>query len=122
MSGLDALAVFALELGRASAQLGIEAPQPVPIHVHERHRLAQSNALAYVVPAERGPYQIHVMWHFLWSADRRTLRCVARHEALHLKLGHGQGAMSEGQRLGDEAAVDVELVSRWGEPSCCGLG
>jgi hypothetical protein len=124
MTGAAALAYFTLEVGRASAAFGISAPPTVrAITVAERHPLASALAIAYVDPSTPAGFtpEIVVMWHLLWSGDRRLIRCVARHEVAHVALGQQEGARDEAELARFEAAVNAELRARWHEPANCGV-
>jgi len=122
MTGAAALAYFTLELARACGQLGTPAPAVHAIYVHERHPFTSPLVVAYVVPTPPGfEPEVDVMWHLLWTEDRRLLRCVARHEAAHLALGHASGARNFDQAILFEDLADDLIVRRWHERPQCGL-
>jgi hypothetical protein len=118
MNGAQALAYFGLELARASGQLGLEHPPAVrAVTVAQRDRRAPSNVVAYLTPDRR---EVHVMSWALWGYSRERLRCVARHEALHLALGHEEtGDPARAARQHED--VDEVLHIKWNEPKGCGL-
>ncbi len=118
MTGAEALAFFALEVARASGQLGlVEAPAVHPVYVHQRDRRAPTAAVAYMVPETR---EIHILWYALWGYDKKTLRCVARHETLHIALKH-QPPKSALEAHIQHEAIDAVLDKLWKEPAQCGL-
>ena len=119
MTGAQALAYFVLEVSRASGQVGLlTVPKVEPIHYHERHPGSVPTVIAYVEPGRRS---IKIMWHALWGLNKKQLRCVARHEVTHIRLGHGEGARDLTQREEYEEAVRVFMKDRWGEDSHCDL-
>ena len=118
MTGAQALAYFTLEVARASGQLGLEHPPKVrPVTVAERDPRAAVNAVAYVTP-DRG--EVHILWWALWKYEKRTLRCVARHEAIHLALAH-EAPKDPARAERQHQDVDEVLRIRWHEPARCGL-
>ena len=122
MTGAAALAYFTLELGRACAQLGAPAPAVHAIYVHERHPAVSSLVVAYVNPTPPGFVpEVFVTWHLLWGGNKPLLRCVARHEAAHLALGHASGARNEDQLVLFEDLADDVIARRWHERPQCGL-
>jgi len=118
MNGAQALTYFGLELARASAQLGLEHPPKVrPVTVAERDPRAAATVVAYVTPDRT---EVHVLWWALWKYGKKTLRCVARHEALHIALGHeAPGDPDRAERQHQD--VDEVLRIKWNEPKRCGL-
>jgi hypothetical protein len=118
MNGAQGLAYFSLELVRASGQLGLEHPAKVRgVSVAERDPRAAANVVAYVTPDRT---EVHVLWWALWKYGKKTLRCVARHEALHIALGHEAPAdLARAERQHQD--VDEILRIKWHEPKRCGL-
>jgi hypothetical protein len=90
------------------------------IAAHERDRRAPSNAIAYRLPHSYPVVHIEILWSALWKYDKRTLRCVARHEALHAYLGQEMWFSHE-QKDRQHEQVDELLKSKWNEPPQCGL-
>lgn len=116
MTGLEALTYFTLELTRASAAFMIEAPPVEPQHVQEFRRGVAPNVLAYSIGTDR-VRTVYVAWHVLWSANKKQLRCLARHEAAHIAMQHGtRTAAGEPE----ERDVNEVLRLRWREPQNCG--
>lgn len=122
MTGTAALAYFTLEMSRALTQLGVtDRPLAVVgVTVYERDVRTPSNVVAYRIPDDPKVIRIDVMWWALWTYDKRTLRCVARHEALHVALGHEVWHTSQ-EKDEQHAQVDALLKSKWNEPAQCGL-
>jgi hypothetical protein len=117
MTGAEALLYFSVQIATASTQLGIQPPAVRPLLTHQRSQMAPTNVVAYVTPDRS---EVDVMWWALWTYDKKTLRCVARHEALHVALGHGVFyTQAEGEA--QHAQVDALLRSKWNEPAQCGL-
>ncbi len=128
MTGSAALAYFTLELARAAGHVGIPAPRAEGIKLEERLPGASALVVAYVVPIapcppgfECEPVTVHVVWWALWSKNKKTLRCIARHEVSHIFLGHGHGALNESQRSFMELEVKFFQRATWNEDSRCGL-
>lgn len=119
MTGAEALVYFTLQVGLASSEVRIPAPLVRAVSSAEQDPRASLNVLAYVEP-NRVPASVAILWRALWGEDKRTLRCIARHEVAHVVLAH------EPPRDGARAAfqhvqVDVLLRQQWGEPGDCGL-
>lgn len=111
MSPAEALAVFALEVGRAWTDSG--APGPVP-----RVTVAE---LTCLVQAETVPGEIRLGVCTAAQAarggryrSRPWLRCIARHEVAHRVLGHAPRDPRELPGL--EAEVAAFMRTRWREP------
>ena len=122
MTGAAALAFFTLEVARASAHFGLEPPKATAICLQERDPRASALVVAYVVPTPPGSEpEIKVMWHALWSKNKKTLRCIARHEVTHIALGHAGGARDQAEHDVFEGQVDRVLTRTWREPLHCGL-
>jgi hypothetical protein len=123
VTGAAALVFFGLEVARASAHFGLEPPKVTAICLHERNPLASSLVVAYVEPVviPGSKPEVKIMWHALWSKNKKTLRCIARHEVTHIALGQAGGARDQAEHDAFEDQVDGVLARTWREPLHCGL-
>lgn len=116
MTGTAALLYFVAEITRASGQLGIPPPEVTPILVEQRHAQAPANVTAYVRPCATKcePGQVDVVWWLLWTGDKKRMQCVARHEAVHVALGHHRWSRMTSEEK--EAQVASVMLARWKWP------
>ncbi len=121
-TGSRALAYFQREVGKAAEHWQLSAPGVGGIYVFERDPRASALVIAYVAPNAPGfEPEIRIMWWALWAKNKRTLRCIARHEVAHIALGHTDGAHDEPERQRFEDQVNELLSLTWGEQPNCGL-
>jgi hypothetical protein len=120
MTGAEALLYFTMQVTQASKDAGLAQPPAVEaIYVNERSVAAPANAVAYIAPWGSKP-TIVVMWHALWGYDKDKLRCIARHEVIHVWRKHAR-IVWPAENARNEADVDRWLRERWNEPAQCGL-
>lgn len=122
MTGAEALLYFTTQVAVACSQLNVTMPDVKAIRSEERSRMSGDNVVAYVAPKYwwKDHEEIDVLWSFLWTADKKTLRCTARHEVAHLALGHGI-CFGQDQCDRNHAKVAELMRKKWDEDSRCGL-
>ena len=120
MTGAGALLYFTAQVAIVSQQLHVDMPQVRAISEDQRSALSSPLALAYIDPKFwwETEEEISIKWHVLWSADKRMLRCIARHEVAHLALGGGLNWTKE-ESVRAEASADALIDKLWNEPAQC---
>jgi hypothetical protein len=102
---------------KTAAELGLErAPQVIyaapeirfPFHVDSRK-------LAFVYPG----YNAVVLTPRAVGLRDARLRCIARHELLHILLGHVHGSLSQNEQDEKHRQVAEAQRARWNEDSRC---
>lgn len=94
----EAVLVFTLEVTKAAKKLDLGSPPPVRVVSFDEAMAADPMlnpmTLAYVNPRSPEPIVYILNWA-LWHggkdgqvASQEFLRCVARHEVAHVKVGH----------------------------------
>jgi hypothetical protein len=124
VTGTEAFAFFALEVVRACTQLGVTVPAVRPIEQHQATVMSTPLALAYIDPKFwwEDQEEVIIKWSTLWlyADNKKMLRCVARHEAAHLALGHGLSYTKADALEAENQANDL-IVALWNETRNCGL-
>ncbi len=108
---------FDHDVVRAAEELGLE-PAPSVIYAPQGTRFpfaVDRSKLAFVWPG----YNTIVLTDRAIGRSHSQLRCVARHEGLHLRLGHNHGSRTQEEQ--DEKHRELAEVQRalWNEDSRC---
>lgn len=127
--------VFTRELNKAADQLHVPRPIANVVSLEEALKAGASpHAAAWVwVPGGedlngvpfyvRGtPVRVSIVWSHLMSAGNYRLRCWARHEMVHVVLGHEFGARDLSESAVHHDQVRKFMEARWKQDSACLIG
>ena len=108
---------FDRDVVKVAEELGLD-PAPQVVYAPRGARLpfqVDRSKVAFVYPG----YNAVVLTDRAIGRKDWQLRCIARHEGLHLLLGHNRGSLTQGEQ--DEKHREVAEVQRalWNEESHC---